>query len=287
MTAGVRTKITALERLLADTGTQEVVEQYTYVDVQDMLSLMLRIADDPKGDLAARVTASQVFKRLMLSGRTAFVSAPAPVKRALQQLDNELKKISLTEADELSFDEPKGGAEQQEPEKEPAASDAAPPPAPAPAPDASEAGLSFEADGDSLKVTYPGGAFELSGESLERALKALTNKQTLSVQLDGGKFATVSPRGSSAVIKLMGTDTIVKLAPPDISAFIDAGAQVAEGEPENEPVKESVDDELERAYKLFDERADADMDKKEIIDLLTDNDISQEVAEKVAAEYGR
>lgn len=233
MTAGVRTKIAALERLLADTDTQVDEQQYTYSDVQGLLTLMFKVAD-VKGDLAARVVASQVFKRLMLSGRTAFVSVSASVKRALQQLEAELKKVSLTEADELSFDEPKGGAEQQEPEKEPAAA-TPPPPKPAPAPDASEAGLSFEADGDSLKVSYPGGAFELSGESLERALKALNNKQTLSVQLDGGKFATVSPRGSSAVIKLMGTETVIKLAPPDISAFIDAGTQVAEGEPENEP----------------------------------------------------
>ena len=289
MTAGVRTKIAALQRLLLDTGDQGLAEQYTYVEVEELIALMLKLADDPKGNLVSRITAAQVYKRLMLSGRTAFVGVSSSVKRALQRLDDELKKINLTEADELSFDEPKGGADQQEPEKEPAASDATAPPAPAPAPDASEAGVSFEADGDSLKATYPGGSFELSGESLERALKALNNKQTLSVQLDGGKFATFSPRGSSAVIKLMGTETVIKLAPPDISAFIDAGAQVAEGDPENEPVKESVeeDDELDRAHGILDRNADADMDRDEIIRLLTDNDISDEVAEKVATDYGR
>lgn len=248
LTAGVRTKIAALTRAIEMTsGETAVTEQYTYIDAQEMLATMLKIADDSKGELVNRITASQVFKRLVLSGRTAFVNISTTVKRALQQLDSELKKVALAEADELSFDEPKGGAEQQEPEKELAASDAsdaAPPPAPAP--DASESGVSFEADGDSLKATYPGGSFELSGENLERALKALNNKQTLSVQLDGGKFATFSPRGSSAVIKLMGSEKVIKLAPPDISAFIDAGAQVAEGDPENEPVKES----LERAHIL-------------------------------------
>lgn len=290
LTAGVRTKLAGLARAIELNG-KEVTEQYTYVDAQELLTLMLRVADDAKGDLAGRVTASQVFKRLMLSARTAFVSVPSVVKSALQKLEVELKKISLTEAeDELSFDAPSDkGAEQQEPEKEPAA--ATPPKAaPAPSTDASESGVTFEADGDSLKVAYPGGAFELSGESLERALKALNNKQTLSVQLDGGKFATVSPRGSSAVIKLMGTETVIKLTPPDISAFIDAGTQVAEGEPENEPeVKESLeeDGELDRAHALIDKHGDADMDRDELIELLTANDISQEVAEKVATDYAR
>lgn len=240
LTAGIRTKLKALETALGASAPATVEEAFTNVDATELLGSMLRLADSK--DFADRVIQSQVFKRLSLAGRSTFASVPTSVKRVLQQLQQEVGKVKLTEADdELSFDAPSDkGAEQQEPEKEPAA---APAPAPAPvSPDASESGVTFKADGDSLKVTFDGGTFSLSGESLERAMKALNNKQTLSVQLDGGKFATVSPRGSSAIIKLTGTDTVVKLAPPDISAFTDAGGQVASGEVENKPdaeVKES------------------------------------------------
>lgn len=239
LTSGIRTKLKALQAALGAKEPAEVAEAFTNIDAVELLSSMLRLADSQ--GYADRVIQSQVFKRLSLAGRSTFASVPASVKRILQALMAEVGKVKLQEADELSFDDPesKGAAPspQEEPAKEPAAAPT-PPPAPV-SPDASESGVTFKADGDSLEVKFDGGKISLSGESLERAMKALTNKQTLSVQLDGGKFATVSPRGSSAVIKLMGTESVIKLAPPDISAFIDAAEQVAAGEVENKPAEET------------------------------------------------
>lgn len=246
LTSGIRTKLKALQAALGSSQPDEVAESFTNIDAVELVSSMLRLADSQ--GYADKVIQSQVFKRLSLAGRSTFASVPSSVKRVLQALAAEVGKVKLTEADdELSFDDPesKGAVDapsEKEPAKKPAAAPA-PPPAPV-SPDASESGVTFKADGDSLEVKFDGGKISLSGESLERAMKALTNKQTLSVQLDGGKFATVSPRGSSAVIKLMGTESVIKLAPPDISAFIDAAEQVAAGEVENkkaEEVKEALD----------------------------------------------
>jgi hypothetical protein len=233
LTAGIRAKLKNLANVMAVKGTTAVAEQFTYIDAEALLKAMFKLAD--KSDqLASRITSSQMFKRLMLAGRAALPSLDSSVKRALQGLMTEIEKVSLAEAADPEAEpapEPKSSAakpEDQAAEKDEPSTPL--PEAPTPAEDATDSGVSFKAEGDSLTVNYQGGSFSLSGESLERAMKALTNKQTLSVQLDGGKFATFSPRGSSGVIKLMGTETKIPLAPPDISAFLDAGGQAVEGE---------------------------------------------------------
>ena len=232
LTAGIRSRLKNLATVTAEKG-EVVTEQLTVVEVEALLSKLLKLADS-KGLNAERVIGSQAFKRLMISGKAAVQALSSSVKRALSALKVELDKV--VEAEELSFDEkpePKSSAEapadQDTPEEPPVEEPAKAPTAPAAA-DASESGVSFAAEGDALTVSYPQGKFELAGESLERAMKALTNKQTLSVQTVGGKFVVFSPRGSSAVIKLMGTDAKVSLEPPDISAFLDAAGQVAAGD---------------------------------------------------------
>lgn len=242
LSAGVRAKLKNLQHVLAATSTQAVEESFTNVDAEALLSTMLRFADDKDGRQAERIIGSQLFKRLMISCRTTIASMNSVVKRAFSELKRELDKVNLTEADEEVVDEPETSApaakaepEAKEPEKKPAAT-----PAPTAATDATDSGISFKVDGASVSVNYQGGSFSLSGESLERALKAMTNKQTLSVQLDGGKFATFSPRGSSGLIKLMGTETKIQLTPPDISAFIDAGGQAVEGVVDNDADAEEV-----------------------------------------------
>ena len=244
MTNGLRTKLALLEKAILAAngvdaaGAQPVTEAFTYVELGELLGKLLRVGDDPKASLADRIIMSQAFKRLLLEARSTFGSLSSNVKRLLQAVNVELDKLNLTEAD-MSFDEPKKDdaaaeepAEETGEEEEP--STAAPAPAPAPVNlDATDSGIAFKSEGDSLHMSFPGGTLELSGESLERAMKALNNKQTMSVQLGTGKFATFSPRGSSAVVKLMGTDTKIQLAPPDISAFLDAGGQVLQGDADN------------------------------------------------------
>lgn len=234
LTAGARTKLknlaTVLSALSLD-AADEVTEAFSHVDASNLLKRMLELGD---AELAAQVVGSQVYKRLIAAGRQGFARANTAVKRALEQLEMELGKI--TEA-ELSFSAPSSEDEVEDvPAEEPkadeqpkAASDAEAPETPQPAKDASESGVSFKAAGDAVKIAYPGGSFEVSGESLERAMKAMTNKQTLSVKLDNGKFAVFSPRGSSGLIKMSGSEAKISLTPPDISAFLDACQQVIDG----------------------------------------------------------
>jgi hypothetical protein len=78
--------------------------------------------------------------------------------------------------------------------------------------------LTIEATDDGVKV----GDAEFIEENLERLLKALTNRETISVHDTNDKKYIVSPRGRSAVLKQVGAASRIELNPEQVNDLLNA-----------------------------------------------------------------
>jgi hypothetical protein len=78
--------------------------------------------------------------------------------------------------------------------------------------------LTIEATDDGVKV----GNAEFIEENLERLLKALANRETVSVRDTNDKKYIVSPRGRSAVLKQVGAASYIELNPAQVNDLLNA-----------------------------------------------------------------
>jgi hypothetical protein len=78
--------------------------------------------------------------------------------------------------------------------------------------------LTIEATDDGVKV----GDAEFIEENLERLLKALANRETVSVRDTNDKKYIVSPRGRSAVLKQVGAASRIELNPEQVNDLLNA-----------------------------------------------------------------
>jgi hypothetical protein len=186
-----------LDMAMQQAPQASVGEALSNLEFVDLLNKLLELTEH-----AQQLQASQIWRRIQYTAKQQFLRLPGNVKNILDQLNQALSTVQ--EATEKPVD-------------------------PTPAGDA-QASFEYKDEGDSLHIKSQHFDFTLAGENLERAIKAVDEKKTLTVQCVDGKFMTFSPRGSSVMIKAAGQNTKELMTAPDADAFIEAAKGVLDAD---------------------------------------------------------
>jgi len=215
--AGLQTKIqgtlmTKFQQLQRALGASNpaVAEAMSPADVQAFIIKLINVADISEDKSAAdKVLKTTQMKTLLNRVKATAGSIPSMVKSKMIDIDKLLGGMSMVGEDKEEPIDLQGMHQQAklnaikwvvEPTKD---------------------GVSFS-DSDKTEV------HEVTDENLERMVKALSNRESITVKTTDGAKLVVSPRGRAAVIKVVGSPTRIELSAPDVDAVLDAAAAMME-----------------------------------------------------------
>lgn len=188
-----------------DTPVEEALNP---ADVQAFIIKLINFADSSDDKSAAkRVLATTQLKQVLNKVKATAGSIPSSVKSKMVDINKMLASSEMVgEAEEAVDLQGQGPAKtdnvkwQVEPSK---------------------GGVLFKAEDGSAE-------YEVVDEDAERMVKALSNRESITVRSVQGPKLVVSPRGRAAVIKVIGSSTRIELNAPDVDAVIDAAATMME-----------------------------------------------------------
>lgn len=204
----LRTKMTQLQLALGQAHTG-MAEALLPEQVPEFMGRLVMLADPQVGKQL--INTSQM-KRLLARAKNAAARIPATVKMRIEAVLAELDKVVEDKEEpaptadpvELLGGPPRVNAETWSVEP-------------------TKVGVALVSDS--------GKQHEFADEDLERMLKGLSNRETVTVKTVEGVKMIVSPRGRAAQVKQVGSGgDKIELTPPDVEAVIDAASQSIEDE---------------------------------------------------------
>ena len=227
----LRTKLNSLAQAVEtmNASSQPVAEAMTGDDAVELVTRLFNMADQSQGKkLAAAVLNTIAAKTLLRRIKQGATSLPSAIKTRLDAVEKELNRDPVVESlkDILASLKTKAKGEEKfairvalkvidrrvdENVVKAKTNDTIT--------EADEVDvLTIEATDDGVKV----GDAEFIEENLERLLKALANRETVSVRDTNDKKYIVSPRGRSAVLKQVGTASRIELNPEQVNDLLNA-----------------------------------------------------------------
>jgi len=200
------TKLQQLQRALG-TSSPSVAEALSPADIQSFIVKMVQLADANENKSAAdRVLKTTQMKALLNRVKATAGSLPSMVKSKIADISKLLGGSPVVEAEE---EVDLQGMHQQKIDVVKWTVKSI------------DGGVSLEAEDGSIE-------YSIVDEDMERMMKALSNRESITIKATDGSKLVISPRGRAAVIKVIGSQTRIELNAPDVDAVIDAAAVMAE-----------------------------------------------------------